>query len=316
MKHPSAVTACNLDLENLVTDSNRSIATLAITTLLKTGSEGSIDRLMKQISSFMSEISDEFKVHSPRLPRPRSEPGRGFWGAGGAEGWQRCTRHCVRLLSSEARSLQASLLSSSLFLVRLPCAGQSLEKGEQSSGQTSSALVELACWGGEVDSQQGGDTVISHTSAGRRPHRVGVPGGAAPGRYLGRRRRKGRSKCVGNKRKGLKCQVGGFAASGAMKSEQVVARPWEAWGLVIKSCGFKEAAKAFSVAFSKLLFSNNSQKVVKKYTENSRAPLPQLPRPPAPAGPQDSVSTGTGSSLLTGYTCVCVCVCVCVCACV
>uniref|UniRef100_A0A452E6C7 Coatomer subunit gamma n=1 Tax=Capra hircus TaxID=9925 RepID=A0A452E6C7_CAPHI len=62
MKHPSAVTACNLDLENLVTDANRSIATLAITTLLKTGSEGSIDRLMKQISSFMSEISDEFKV--------------------------------------------------------------------------------------------------------------------------------------------------------------------------------------------------------------------------------------------------------------
>uniref|UniRef100_A0A8C4YNS2 Coatomer subunit gamma n=1 Tax=Gopherus evgoodei TaxID=1825980 RepID=A0A8C4YNS2_9SAUR len=61
MKHPS-VTACNLDLENLVTDSNRSIATLAITTLLKTGSESSIDRLMKQISSFMSEISDEFKV--------------------------------------------------------------------------------------------------------------------------------------------------------------------------------------------------------------------------------------------------------------
>ncbi|KAL7986110.1 hypothetical protein Chor_011276 [Crotalus horridus] len=62
MKHPSAVTACNLDLENLVTDSNRSIATLAITTLLKTGNESSIDRLMKQISSFMSEISDEFKA--------------------------------------------------------------------------------------------------------------------------------------------------------------------------------------------------------------------------------------------------------------
>ncbi|XP_066220333.1 coatomer subunit gamma-2 [Saccopteryx leptura] len=61
MKHPSAVTACNLDLENLITDSNRSIATLAITTLLKTGSESSVDRLMKQISSFVSEISDEFK---------------------------------------------------------------------------------------------------------------------------------------------------------------------------------------------------------------------------------------------------------------
>ncbi|XP_077992348.1 coatomer subunit gamma-2-like [Glandiceps talaboti] len=62
MSHPAAVTACNLDLENLITDVNRSIATLAITTLLKTGSESSVDRLMKQISSFMSEISDEFKV--------------------------------------------------------------------------------------------------------------------------------------------------------------------------------------------------------------------------------------------------------------
>lgn len=62
MKHPAAVTACNLDLENMITDVNRSIATLAITTLLKTGSESSVDRLMKQISSFMSEISDEFKI--------------------------------------------------------------------------------------------------------------------------------------------------------------------------------------------------------------------------------------------------------------
>jgi len=60
--HPAAVTACNLDLENLITDQNRSIATLAITTLLKTGNESSVDRLMKQIASFMSEISDEFKI--------------------------------------------------------------------------------------------------------------------------------------------------------------------------------------------------------------------------------------------------------------
>lgn len=62
MSHPAAVTACNIDLENLITDSNRNIATLAITTLLKTGSESSVDRLMKQITSFMSEISDEFKI--------------------------------------------------------------------------------------------------------------------------------------------------------------------------------------------------------------------------------------------------------------
>ena len=30
--------------------------------LLQTGSESSVERLMKQITSFMSEISDEFKV--------------------------------------------------------------------------------------------------------------------------------------------------------------------------------------------------------------------------------------------------------------
>ncbi len=62
MNHPTAVTTCNMDLEQLITDQNRSIATLAITTLLKTGAETSVDRLMKQISSFVSEISDEFKI--------------------------------------------------------------------------------------------------------------------------------------------------------------------------------------------------------------------------------------------------------------
>ncbi|XP_073952330.1 coatomer subunit gamma-like isoform X2 [Choristoneura fumiferana] len=61
-KHPVAVAACTVDLENLISDSNRSVATLAVTTLLATGAESSIDRLMKQISSFMSEISDEFKI--------------------------------------------------------------------------------------------------------------------------------------------------------------------------------------------------------------------------------------------------------------
>ncbi|KAJ3306240.1 Coatomer subunit gamma-2 [Kappamyces sp. JEL0829] len=60
--HPEAVFPCNIDLENLITDSNRSISTFAITTLLKTGNEQSVDRLMKQISGFMSDISDDFKV--------------------------------------------------------------------------------------------------------------------------------------------------------------------------------------------------------------------------------------------------------------
>ncbi|KAK4055614.1 coatomer subunit gamma [Microbotryomycetes sp. JL201] len=59
---PIAVQTCNLDMEKLINDENRSVATFAITTLLKTGNEASVDRLMKQISQFMAEISDEFKV--------------------------------------------------------------------------------------------------------------------------------------------------------------------------------------------------------------------------------------------------------------
>lgn len=59
---PQAVAGCCLDMENLIADSNRSIATLAITTLLRAGNESSIDRLMKQIGSFMAEIPDEFKI--------------------------------------------------------------------------------------------------------------------------------------------------------------------------------------------------------------------------------------------------------------
>jgi coatomer subunit gamma len=33
--HPSSVSVCNVDLENIISDSNRSVATYAITTLLK-----------------------------------------------------------------------------------------------------------------------------------------------------------------------------------------------------------------------------------------------------------------------------------------
>lgn len=60
--HPRTVSKCNEDLEALIGGSNRSIATLAITTLLKTGSENSIDRLLKQISAFLSDIADEYKI--------------------------------------------------------------------------------------------------------------------------------------------------------------------------------------------------------------------------------------------------------------
>lgn len=62
VKYPVLVSLCNSEMEGLVTDSNRNIATLAITTLLKTGNESNIDRLMKQITRFMSDMPDEFKV--------------------------------------------------------------------------------------------------------------------------------------------------------------------------------------------------------------------------------------------------------------
>lgn len=59
---PQAVHSCNPDIELLISNTNRSIATYAITTLLKTGNEASVDRLMKQISGFMADITDEFKI--------------------------------------------------------------------------------------------------------------------------------------------------------------------------------------------------------------------------------------------------------------
>ncbi|WVR06443.1 hypothetical protein IAU60_003474 [Kwoniella sp. DSM 27419] len=62
MTLPQSVAAVNVEMESLITDPNRSIATYAITTLLKTGNEASVDRLMKQISSFMADITDEFKI--------------------------------------------------------------------------------------------------------------------------------------------------------------------------------------------------------------------------------------------------------------
>lgn len=61
---PEDVRDCNLDLESLISqsDCNRSIAILAITTLLKTGTESSVEKFLKQIGEFLSEIDDGFKV--------------------------------------------------------------------------------------------------------------------------------------------------------------------------------------------------------------------------------------------------------------
>jgi coatomer protein complex subunit gamma len=62
VKFPLILAPSVTDLEHLITDSNRNIATLAITTLLKTGVESNVDRLLKSLQGFMSETSDEFKI--------------------------------------------------------------------------------------------------------------------------------------------------------------------------------------------------------------------------------------------------------------
>eukprot|EP00948_MAST-09A_sp_MAST-9A-sp1_P003290 g3290.t1 len=59
---PVAIFKCSEDLEGLIHDRNRGIATLACSTLLKIASESQIDRLVKQLKGFMNEINDEFKI--------------------------------------------------------------------------------------------------------------------------------------------------------------------------------------------------------------------------------------------------------------
>lgn len=61
-RFPTVVSICNPDMETLINDSNRSVATLAISTLLKTGAEDSVERLMTQIQTFIKDIPDGFKI--------------------------------------------------------------------------------------------------------------------------------------------------------------------------------------------------------------------------------------------------------------
>lgn len=61
-KDAASVSTLNLDLEALVADTNKSVSTFAITTLLNTGTEASLERLLKHISGVMADTPDEFKV--------------------------------------------------------------------------------------------------------------------------------------------------------------------------------------------------------------------------------------------------------------
>ncbi|ETW27921.1 hypothetical protein PFTANZ_03579 [Plasmodium falciparum Tanzania (2000708)] len=59
---PYVVSKLNQDIENLLYDNNKSICVLAFTTLLKTGNETSIDKLLNQINNYMTADNTTFKI--------------------------------------------------------------------------------------------------------------------------------------------------------------------------------------------------------------------------------------------------------------
>lgn len=60
---PAAVSTCSYELEDLSrTDPNRSVATMAITTVLNLAGEGNVDRLMKLATDCIPQIQDEFRI--------------------------------------------------------------------------------------------------------------------------------------------------------------------------------------------------------------------------------------------------------------
>jgi len=65
-RRPNVAARCNLDMDPLLSDQNRNTATLALTTLLKTGHESHVEKLVKQITTFFSDISDVFKIEVVR----------------------------------------------------------------------------------------------------------------------------------------------------------------------------------------------------------------------------------------------------------
>jgi len=58
---PNLVCICQTELENLITDMNRSVASLAILTLLKICNEDSVQKLLKQISHYLPDLGLNFK---------------------------------------------------------------------------------------------------------------------------------------------------------------------------------------------------------------------------------------------------------------
>lgn len=62
LKNP-ALSGSQQDLEALVTDTNLSVASMAISLLLKTGAETNVESHLRTLTNFMVDISDEFKCN-------------------------------------------------------------------------------------------------------------------------------------------------------------------------------------------------------------------------------------------------------------
>lgn len=63
-KQPRLVSLCQSELDILITDPNRSVASLAISTLLKTCNEDQVGKLLKQINAYLPELGLEFKIET------------------------------------------------------------------------------------------------------------------------------------------------------------------------------------------------------------------------------------------------------------
>ena len=62
IKHAKLLTQSLSDYEALLSNPNRSLATLAISTMLKLSTDSNVEKLLGQITNFMNEVSDEFKT--------------------------------------------------------------------------------------------------------------------------------------------------------------------------------------------------------------------------------------------------------------
>lgn len=61
-RQPRLVSKCNPELEKLLKSKNKEIASLAVTTLLRTGSEDSIDELLQQVSPLLDSIGGDNQI--------------------------------------------------------------------------------------------------------------------------------------------------------------------------------------------------------------------------------------------------------------